>query len=416
MSAIVGTGRPSYLSLCSAEPFRIFFPLALLIGISGVSLWPLFFTGMHKFYPGIMHSRIMIEGFLGGFVIGFLGTAMPRLLSAPPLRRWETWTLVVVYLTVAGLHIGHQLLLGDIAFAVLLLFFGACLLRRARHATDLPPPGFVLVGLGYLTGLSGTLLWIGGMKGWVSGSAMMLGGLWLNQAFVLLLILGVGTFLLPRFLAIQGIRPLDEERTASREWVLRALAAGGVGITILVSYWLEAAYVMVTPAAMVRGCAVMIYLLCMVPIFRTSNPGRTVPLAVNIALVSVVLGLAFPLFWPGQRIAGLHVVFLGGFSLITFTVATRVVLGHSGNGHLFRARLPSLLCVIGLLLIATALRVIGEFLPDQRATDLDLASYLWMGAAAVWGIAILPKVRIPDVGDENHPPVSAAMKVAERRP
>lgn len=30
--------RPSFLSLCLAEPFRIFFPLATLLGISGVSL------------------------------------------------------------------------------------------------------------------------------------------------------------------------------------------------------------------------------------------------------------------------------------------------------------------------------------------------------------------------------------------
>ncbi len=49
--------RPSFLSLCPAEPFRIFFPLATLLGISGVSLWPLFFSGLHKFYPGPMHAR-----------------------------------------------------------------------------------------------------------------------------------------------------------------------------------------------------------------------------------------------------------------------------------------------------------------------------------------------------------------------
>jgi len=34
-------------------------------------------------------ARLMIEGFLAGFVIGFLGTALPRLLNAPPLRRGE---------------------------------------------------------------------------------------------------------------------------------------------------------------------------------------------------------------------------------------------------------------------------------------------------------------------------------------
>ena len=74
--------KPRFFDLCLAEPFRIFFPLATLFGLSGVSLWPLFFLGLHKFYPGPMHARLMIEGFLGGFVIGFLGTAGPRLLSA----------------------------------------------------------------------------------------------------------------------------------------------------------------------------------------------------------------------------------------------------------------------------------------------------------------------------------------------
>src|SRR3954466_10851969 len=105
--------RCSYLSLSPAEPFRIFFPLATLVGLSGVSLWPLFFSGLHKFYPGQMHSRLMIEGFLAGFVLGFLGTALPRLLSAAPLRRVELWLLLALYLLTAGLHIGEQPRAGD---------------------------------------------------------------------------------------------------------------------------------------------------------------------------------------------------------------------------------------------------------------------------------------------------------------
>ena len=111
--------RPPILSLCPGEPFRIFFPLASLLGISGVSLWSLFFSGLHKFHPGPMHARLMIEGFLAGFVIGFLGTALPRLLSAPPLRRGELWTLLALYLTTAGLHIGEQPRAGDLVFIVL---------------------------------------------------------------------------------------------------------------------------------------------------------------------------------------------------------------------------------------------------------------------------------------------------------
>src|SRR5215207_5290588 len=94
MALAMNERRPSYFALCRAEPYRLFFPLATLIGISGVSLWPLFFSGLHKFYPGIMHARMMIEGFLGAFVVGFLGTAMPRLTGTNPFSRWELGSLL----------------------------------------------------------------------------------------------------------------------------------------------------------------------------------------------------------------------------------------------------------------------------------------------------------------------------------
>ena len=387
--------RPSYLSLCPAEPFRVFFPLATLLGISGVSLWPLFFSGLHKFYPGIMHARLMIEGFLAGFVIGFLGTAIPRLLSAPPLRAVELWVLVSLHLLCAGLHIGHQTFAGDVVFAVLLTLFASFLIRRVRARTELPPPGFVLVGLGYLSGLVGVVLWAGGMRGWLPGQLAMLGSLWLNQAFVLLLLLGVGSFLLPRFLGLPGVVPLDEVRRASPEWRRRALFSLIAGIALLSSYWIEVAFAATTAAAVMRGLVVMVYLAVTVPIHRTPSPGKTVPLAVNLGLAALVTGLIFPLFWPGQRIAGLHVIYLGGFSLITFTVATRVVLGHSGNERLFQTRLPSLQVAMALIVTATVLRAVSDFLPE-RAAGLSGASYVWMLAAGVWAWSFLPKVRIAD--------------------
>src|ERR1043165_5313341 len=68
------------------EPFRVFFPAGVLAGITGVALWPLYFWGVTQFYPGQLHARIMACGLFGGFIFGFLGTAMPRMLSANPLR------------------------------------------------------------------------------------------------------------------------------------------------------------------------------------------------------------------------------------------------------------------------------------------------------------------------------------------
>jgi uncharacterized protein involved in response to NO len=67
------------------EPFRIFFPIGLLLGAIGVALWPLFVWHAVNFYPANAHVRLMIEGLMGSFIIGFLGTAGPRLLDSRPL-------------------------------------------------------------------------------------------------------------------------------------------------------------------------------------------------------------------------------------------------------------------------------------------------------------------------------------------
>ena len=405
--------RPPFLRLCSAEPFRIFFPLATLLGISGVSLWPLFFSGLHPFYPGPMHARLMIEGFLAGFVLGFLGTALPRLLSAPPLRRGELWTLLALYLLTAGLHIGQQPRAGDVAFIALMLCFGACMIVRVRHREELPPPGFVLVAFGFLSGFAGPVLWLCGVQGWVSGTVMIFGAMLLNQAFVLFPLLGIGTFLLPRFLRLRDVRTMAEERSASPAWWLRAAFSCATGLALLGSFWLDAIHPAAPAAAWLRAIAAVIYLAAMVPFHRQSRPPRTASLAAQLALLALVAGLIFPLFWPGQRVAGLHIVFLGGFSLITFTVATRVVLGHSGNEALFETRLPSLQIATLLLLAGAVLRAVGDFSPD-RPHWLNAASYLWMLAAGVWGFAVLPKVRIADSSGDDACSVRAELQETPR--
>ena len=388
--------KPRFFDLSLAEPFRIFFPLATLLGLSGVSLWPLFFLGLHKFYPGPMHARLMIEGFLAGFVVGFLGTALPRLLSAPPLRRWELRTLIALYLLTAALHIAEQPRAGDIAFIALLLCFGICMAARVKRRAELPPPGFVLVAFGYLSGLAGPVMWLCGVQAWAPGSVALFGAMLLNQAFALFLLLGVGEFLLPRLLLPRNARTVAEERTASSRWRFRAAFSGITGLALLASYWLEASNPAAPSAAWLRTLATTLYLAAMAPFHRPSWPPRTMSIAVQLALLALVAGLIFPLFWPAQRVAGLHVVFLGGFSLITFTLATRVVLGHSGNEALLESRLPSLQAATLLILAGAALRAAGDFSP-ARSHFLSGASFLWMVAAGIWGFSILPKVRIPDL-------------------
>src|SRR4051794_40797342 len=82
-----------------------------------------------------------------------------------------------------------------------MLCFGACMIARVRGRAELPPPGFVLVAFDFLSGLIGPVLGLCGGQGWVSGNVTMFGAIFLNQAFVLFPLLGIGTFLLRVFCA-----------------------------------------------------------------------------------------------------------------------------------------------------------------------------------------------------------------------
>src|SRR5947209_1426077 len=76
-SSTVTQSRPMSWTLLTREPFRLFFPLAVLAGMAGAALWPMHFAGLVEFYPGQSHARVMTYGFFTGFFIGFLGTALP---------------------------------------------------------------------------------------------------------------------------------------------------------------------------------------------------------------------------------------------------------------------------------------------------------------------------------------------------
>jgi uncharacterized protein involved in response to NO len=227
---------------------------------------------------------------------------------------------------------------------------------------------------------------------------MLMGGMWLNEAFLILLILGVGGFLFPRFLRIAGFAPLDEERTASRAWMIRAGFSLVTGIVFLASYWWQASRGAIAGAAIARAVAVFVYVAAMIPVYRGHDFGRAVPQAVVVALASLLVGMLFAVISQSQRVAGLHVVFIAGFSVITFTVATRVVLGHSGKARLCDGPLSFLRVTMLLLVLGTLLRVWADISSD-RPHFLNAASYVWMTSAVFWGWMVLPKVR--EAGTED---------------
>ena len=341
------------LPLWFAEPFRIFFPLGLLLGATGVALWPMFVWHAIDFYPASAHVRLMIEGLMGAFIIGFLGTAGPRLLDAPPLQAAETSTLLTLQILSASLHLTRNQIAGDIAFLALLLFFVGAMSRRGRARQDLPPPNFVLV---------------------------------------LFPILGVGTFFFPRFLG--GAKPESADlNIATALWQKRAGIAAATGLVIWVSFVMEA-IAWTRSAALLRGSTTLFYFLAQGHLAEKPSGPAFLAQCFRLGAALLVAGLFLPAALPGYRLANLHLTFIGGFTIILFTVSTRVILGHSGQRHLFQKRLRFLIAALALLVLAMFARVAADFFPPQRNSHLLYAALIWLVAAVVWAWALLPKLLV----------------------
>jgi uncharacterized protein involved in response to NO len=387
--------RRRKIAAFAKEPFRIFFPLATLAGMAGVALWPLHFANIVAWYPGQLHARIMAFGLFGGFILGFLGTAMPRMLSASPLQPIECGMIAMMYSAMVLLYLMGYATGGDGAWLAVITLFAIFMSRRLGQRKDMPPPGFIMVGLAFVCVAAGSIISIASAWRELDFAWLSLQKLLSYQGFILLPILGIGPFILPRFLGVKSPHELPEMLKPTPDWSQKALAAGFTGFVIIASFWIEAdghfrlAYSIRFVASALYGWFSMPW---------KSAPGIKNPLtlSIRIAFASLCAGFLAIAILPEQRVGLLHLTLIGGFAVMTFTVATRVVFGHSGNARLLQARNRWVPVSVGLMLFAMATRISGDFLPHIMASHYTYGAILWIISAGIWAAYVLPKVFVFD--------------------
>ncbi len=388
------TLRPRTLAWLAAEPFRVFFPWAALLGVAGVTLWPVFFAGWLQFQPALMHSRLMILGFGGGTVIGFLGTAAPRMLGTHALRPVELCLLLLLHAAAIGAFTRLHDELGCSLFAATLILLLLLIGGRLHRRTDLPPPAFALVVMGLACGICGTIMSSLNLD-FQSAFNFRFTRLLTNEAFLLLPVLGVSGFLVPRILGLRSRQSFPDGPLPAPGWwplLAESLLAGALIIsTFALEAWGEAR---LGPA--IRFCVIMGW-------WSRDAPGLWRAKAVGTQAWMLKMGLGFiaaaPLILacdPAHLIAMEHVLFITGFGLAILGVASRVIYGHSGSLPETKLVSKPFRWIVWLVVLAMSTRVSADYSMTIQNSHYIYAALTWVIIVAIWLRLVWSKLWTPD--------------------
>lgn len=381
------------MGLMRGEPYRVLFPLGIVTALIGIGIWiPHALWPRAVPYPGQGHAVIQIQAFLMCFVFGFLGTMLPKVLGVRPMGpiTFTLFPVLLIGLTAASLAGAPAV--AQLLHLAVLANFAAFAAARLPERRNNPPPPFVFIGAAMAVDLIGTLLKLGSMAGILEGHAARAGGLLQYQAFPLLLIAGVGGFLLPKLFANAVVDPktLSAEAPKLRGQILLCfalLASFAVEIAGLYAGWgfpgMRAAYAL-------RAAAWAWFAFREVRIQKL--PGWPPPYlqGARISLGLMLIGLAMPVFRPQQLIAWEHVVFLSGFLRLTLSVASRVMAAHAGRMEILTLHGRTVRIYGFLIALAMMTRLATEFFPGGRTMHLAIAAAFASIALWLWSRLFLP--------------------------
>jgi uncharacterized protein involved in response to NO len=385
------------------DPYRIFFPLGVLLGTAGVSIWLLYWLGLTAGYSGRAHAFVQIEGFLYSFIAGFLLTAIPRFTGTTVPSRATQYVLATMVLATAVAFELQAFAAGHTLFLLVHAIVIALAVQRVRRRRSAPPEGFALVGIGMFAGLVAAVINVAVTLGAMPVEWDLLGRRLLTEGMVLLLVLGVGGFLGPR---LMGFAPLPEPprvaiATAVRRPPLfagrKAAVYATAGLVIALSVVLE--YGLGVPAmAFARAAVATASILATIKPWLRPAVRTTLAWCVWSAHWLIMAGLWLAALAPAFRVDLLHVVFMGGFTLLVLAVGTRVTLSHGGHALSAERRSWPLRIGIATGLFALLARIGAAFAPEHFLAHLGIAALAWIVGMLLWGTYIVRLIRSRGAG------------------
>ncbi|MBS1984878.1 MAG: NnrS family protein [Bdellovibrionales bacterium] len=355
------------------NPYRPFFFVGTIAAIVGTGAWVANAWIPGAPYPGRFHAHMMMGLFLMSFAMGFLMTALPRMTQTFATRRYEFVfaSLSLGLLATVGItDEGGKEFFGCILLnAGFLLFFAA---RRVLKRKNNLPEIFPLVLWGLISAVAGSVLSLLDFQ--------PLGEKLFYLNFMLCLVLGVGMRLVPMLL-----------RLDARPQKLGSLSFFFIGSLLTISLLAEELWYE-SWGSYLRAVTVSLVAVFGWRLFARSETNTGLTWGIRAAGFFTVAGTWGMAVFPAYRLEALHVIYVMGFSLMTFMVASRVILAHGNFGIENEARNLFIKIPIFFLILAGLTRVAAIFIPESYAQHLGYAALAFIIGVGVWAKYFLPRV------------------------
>lgn len=355
------------------EPYILLFPTGCLLGFLGVIFWVFFQFGWIQFYPRAPHGNLMFFGFLWSFVAGFLMTAIPKMTSTSPSQLGEISVAIFLVFVQIIFNVRNLTDVSAMVFLLQNIFLLFFIVRRFLVNRKVPFFGFIFLPTAFIQSFLGVVLFFIYRD---RSLFLLLAG----EAFILNLILGLGSRLIPVISRLpNALLPNESSSSESFIWPLVTLLLVNLG------YWCE--------VLGFRELGVILRILGMIfaavkllKLFAMPVTWSYVGVGLKISAAMLIVGQVFSLSFFNSILAGQHLIYIGGFSITTLLVATRVILAHGGQSLNYEISSKRLISIVILILLSAILRFFVR--NDVSNSFISISALIFIFALALWAVLL----------------------------
>lgn len=315
-------------------------------------------------------------------------TAVPKMTRSAPASDFEILLALLFCVAHWFFYLLPILNFSVYVFALQLSFIFVFIVKRVLKTKIIPFEGFVFLLFAFVLAWFGIIWTLFASQGDFKYFYMFCG-----EAFILNAICGIGVRLIPVIARAPAALAVDRisRFPAYLEFII-------YGFLLNLTYILE--FLGYTQLAYSGRLVFLIFFAVFkFKIFQKPVQITVVGLGLKAALLGLITGYGLLTFNIGGYLAGMHVVYICGFTLLTIMVASRVAIAHGQRSINLEIRSIPLIFTVGLFLAATVLRY--SVLGIHQTKAVVMAALLFLAALWIWKFFILKISKANQPGEDR---------------